>query len=242
MKISIFADCNNKEEFITNYLNNEIQIVDNNPDIVISLGGDGTLLEAIHHYGLKPKYLPINWGSLGFLTSFEKEEFDISKLDFNKICEYDVLVAIINNKDYFFVNECQIDSTHTTNKYQVTLDNEALDYQASGIEIVAPLGTTGCSRANGGAIIAPHKHLFSINPIMPVNNSVYKTLDNPIICDINDNVNITCNKENNIVIDGSLINTLDNLSIKLKYSEDKLKLINPKIDKYYHRIKEKILN
>lgn len=242
MRVSIFANQDNTHEFINNYLNNsDIELVSEHPDVVITLGGDGTLLEAIHTYGLTPSYLPINWGSLGFLTSYEKIEFNIKQVDFNNVSKFDVLTAVINNQEYFFINECQLFSTSTTKEYKVEIDGQQLDYQASGMEIVSSLGTTGCSRANRGAIIAPHKKLFTINPIMPVNNAIYKTLDNPIVCDQEDHVSIMIDRSNRIIIDGQEIAILDNLNISIKVNDEQLKLIDSKIDSYYQRINEKIL-
>ena len=76
MKINIISNPKkNSKEFedsLISKLDNRYQKDNKNPDMCISVGGDGTFLYMIHKYGFNPKikYAGFNLGTVGFLTSF----------------------------------------------------------------------------------------------------------------------------------------------------------------------------
>lgn len=239
MRILLYGDTQFCQGFSKKF--SQLNYVDHDPDIVISLGGDGTFLKAVHEYGLDTCYLPINCGTLGFFSSYDIDNFDIKNIDFNHISEYIIPEVNVNNNSFFFINEVRIINHLTTSNFTLKINNTDLDYRASGIEIVAPFGTTGCSRANMGPIIAPSKQLYSIKAILGVNNSKYKTLDNPIILDYSDDMKLLSDSKNNVTIDGIDYGVDDNIELSIKICDKKLKIIESNLNNYYKLIKEKII-
>ena len=87
-----------------------------NPELVISVGGDGTFLRAIQKYFLiKPLFANINFGNLGYLCEYtEKElkEFIVDLLDKNHAeKEITLLEAKYSDKTYYALNEFRIESS-----------------------------------------------------------------------------------------------------------------------------------
>ncbi len=238
MRILLYGKEEYKNQFL---LKNKISVVNDHPDVVITLGGDGTFLHAVHQYGLDPLYLPINCGKLGFLTSYEWEDFDYKHVNFNNICYITLPQIKYNNQEFFFLNEIRLSHLTNTTTYQLTINEETLTYYATGMELVAPLGTTGSSYANHGPIINPFKELYSIKAILGVNNKIYKTLVNPIICDYYDKVYLTINTPNSVTIDGILFGNVENISISISKAAQQLKVIDARFKKYYHLLQDKII-
>lgn len=238
MEIQVFG----KQEIIDEFLAKNPQLtVVNDANVVISLGGDGTFLHAIHHFGLDKYYLPINYGSLGFFTSFNHDDFELDDVDITNVCEFYLPVVCINDQCQFFVNEVRLTNPINTSSYTLTINNTELKYRASGMEIVAPFGTTGCSRANMGPIISPDKELYSIKAILPVNNKIYHTLENPIICDYQDQITLSSTTQNELVVDGIEYGLVDGVNLVISKSNQSLKIINSHLSEYYQVIKDLII-
>ena len=183
--LSIESDFN-IEEF-----ENHLTSPHNSPNIVIVLGGDGTVLKcanALERYDIPILSFNIG-GNLGFLThekdflfnkSFidilEKEEFIIdsrnrlrcqvwSYNDFNKeknmIHSYDAL------NDFYF--KSVEEDISPTNQIQIEIDNEKVnEYKGDGLIISTSTGSTAYSMAAGGPIIHPSIDALVINPICPM--------------------------------------------------------------------------
>ena len=221
------------------------EVVDDDFDIVIPLGGDGTFLSAINSCGLEKPFLPINAGTLGFMASYEAgdiyfDNIDLNQIDYNDITEFNLMNATINNKEFIVVNEVRITNREVTSKFKLTINHETLDVRASGLEIITAIGSTGWGRANGGAIINPGKELYQINSIFPLSNRLNRNLNGPIVLDYNDKVDLSCADCLDVVIDGTLIEVCNIESVDIKKSEKKLKIINSKMHNYYELLQKKI--
>lgn len=146
-----------------------------NCDVLIVLGGDGTMLVAARTVGDKgTPILGVNLGKLGFLaevsvTELRKSIDYIIRKDF-EIEERMVLQAYHENnkKKFYGLNDIVIDrgaykrvielQTFVNNQYLVT-------YSADGLIITTPTGSTAYSLAAGGPIVLPQNNVIMINPI-----------------------------------------------------------------------------
>ncbi|WP_025762548.1 NAD kinase [Dyadobacter tibetensis] len=167
------------------------------PRLVVSMGGDGTLLETISHIG--PKQIPtigINVGRLGFLATVPPERISdmITALEAGqfKIDERS-LVSVESNVDMFNglnfgLNDFTITKTDTSSMITVHtyLNEEFLNsYWADGLIVSTPTGSTGYSLSCGGPVLVPHSQSFIITPISPHNLNV-----RPLV--VEDNAVIRC--------------------------------------------------
>ena len=157
--------------------------VENCVDEVLSLGGDGTILDAVVMIKESEKpILGINFGRLGFLASLGKEQI-VATVDAIESGAYMIdkrsLIELQSNKPLFEDNIALNDMTIqrqnqssmiTVNAY---LNGELLNtYWADGLIIATPTGSTGYSLSCGGPIIYPTSDNFVITPVAPHNLNV----------------------------------------------------------------------
>ena len=153
----------------------------NIPDIVIVVGGDGTLLGAARLFaGTGIPVFGINKGRLGFLTEFMPEEalnylVQIIEGEY-QISERSMLEAIhIRNNEiinsFCFLNDAVIsrDSLSRLVKINLEIDSQFLSaYAGDGLIVSSPTGSTAYSLSAGGPIITPNiESIYIINPICP---------------------------------------------------------------------------
>ncbi|MDN5215753.1 NAD kinase [Fulvivirgaceae bacterium BMA12] len=153
-------------------------------DFMISLGGDGTLLEAVTHVGrLEIPVLGINMGRLGFLATTHQHSISsaIEALykNYYKIDQRS-LIHLIADKDIFDglnfgLNEMTILKKDTSSMIVVHayIDGEYLNsYWADGLIVSTPTGSTGYSLSCGGPLVLPQSNNFIITPVSPHNLNV----------------------------------------------------------------------
>ncbi len=154
------------------------------PDVVLTMGGDGTILHAITL--VKDSGIPIlgiNLGRLGFLASVEKK---IIKKALNQLFkkEYTIasrsLLGLTCNlpifEDFpFALNDFTLNKRDTSSMITIHtyIDGVLLNsYWADGIIISTPTGSTGYSLSCGGPIIFPDSTTLVITPVAPHNLNV----------------------------------------------------------------------
>jgi NAD+ kinase len=157
--------------------------LDSSFDMLISIGGDGTMLRAatlVRDSGIP--LLGVNAGRLGFLASVQKENIaNFLQLVIEK--KYTIsprsllsLQCIPENEDIqelnFALNEISVSRKDTTSMITIETDlnDEYLNsYWADGLIIATPTGSTGYSLSCGGPILTPDVSSFVITPIAPHN-------------------------------------------------------------------------
>ena len=165
----------------TFYLSDDLT---NDIEFVISLGGDGTLLDTV---GLvRDKGIPImgiNFGRLGFLASIGREQLaDAVKalkkqtyvIDKRTMIHLDASISMFGNVP-FALNEFSIHKRDTAPmiKIHTYLNGEFLNtYWADGLIVATPTGSTGYSLSCNGPIMFPESGSFLITPVAPHNLNV----------------------------------------------------------------------
>ncbi|HVY75568.1 MAG TPA: NAD kinase [Puia sp.] len=158
--------------------------LDESVDFLISLGGDGTLLDTVTL--VRDKNIPvigINFGRLGFLASIGKGELsEAVKALANRtfVTDQRSLIHLDANKPLFGevpygLNEFAIHKTDTSPmiKIHTYLNGEFLNtYWADGLIVATPTGSTGYSLSCGGPVVFPESGSFVINPVAPHNLNV----------------------------------------------------------------------
>jgi NAD+ kinase len=153
-------------------------------DFLISLGGDGTLLDTVTL--VRDKEIPIlgiNFGRLGFLASIGKEDFAsaVSSLVTRSfLADKRTLLHISSSASLFgdtpyALNEFAIHKTDTSPmiKIHTYLNGEFLNtYWADGLIVATPTGSTGYSLSCNGPIVFPESRSFVITPVAPHNLNV----------------------------------------------------------------------
>jgi NAD+ kinase len=151
--------------------------------LVVSMGGDGTLLETISHVGNRQiPAIGINVGRLGFLATVSPERISdmITALDNGQFRIDERTLVAIDNVDLFDgmnfgLNDFTITKTDSSSMITVHtyLNDEFLNsYWADGLIISTPTGSTGYSLSCGGPVLVPHSQNFIVTPISPHNLNV----------------------------------------------------------------------
>lgn len=147
-----------------------------NADILISLGGDGVLLDAIPLVrNTKIPILGINLGRLGFLTGAKKEEIDeVIDVLINKDYELDqrIVLQCLNIQDqnikHFALNDIVIfkkDAFSLLTIHVEVNEKKLNSYYGDGLIFASPTGSTAYSLSCGGPILLPEADSILITPI-----------------------------------------------------------------------------
>ncbi|MFT8361823.1 MAG: NAD kinase [Sporolactobacillus sp.] len=165
------------------------------PDLVISVGGDGTLLQAFHRYIDRladTAFVGVHTGHLGFYADWTAQELPllidaISKKHYTAVA-YPLLRVKVRqqggerSKDYLALNECTIRHTNGLLVADVYFRNELFEsFRGDGLCFSTPTGSTAYNRGLAGAIVHPSLETIQLTEIASINNRVYRTLGSPII-------------------------------------------------------------
>jgi len=158
--------------------------LDSSIDFLISLGGDGTILDAVTL--VRNKNIPIlgiNFGRLGFLAGISKEDLTIAVdslvgstyvVDKRTLIHLDADIPLFDETP-FGLNEFAIHKRDTSPmiKIHTYLNGEFLNsYWADGLIVATPTGSTGYNMSCGGPIVFPDSASFVITPVAPHNLNV----------------------------------------------------------------------
>ena len=163
---------------------NSADDLNNNIDFMISLGGDGTLLDTVTF--IQDKGIPvlgINYGRLGFLATLGKEDLNSAikalvdrtyVLDKRTLIHLDADLPLFGNAPYA-LNEFVLHKKDTSSmiKIHTYLNGEFLNtYWADGLIVATPTGSTGYSLSCNGPVVFPESGNFVITPVAPHNLNI----------------------------------------------------------------------
>jgi len=227
--------------------------LDTSFDIMISIGGDGTILRAatlVRDSGIP--ILGINAGRLGFLAMVQKDEIaEFLQLIIEK--KYTIsersLISLTGTPEIpeisdinFAMNEISVSRKDTTSMITIEtyLNDEFLNsYWADGLIISTPTGSTGYSLSCGGPILTPSVSSLVITPIAPHNLNARPLVipDDTII-----KLKITGREEHYLVSLDSRIATVKNESIlTIKKTPFKIKMVEIHEETFLKTLRKKLL-
>ena len=148
----------------------------NKADVIVALGGDGTILSALHKSMKFPKPIfGINRGEYGFLTNIHKNIDLIKRLEKAKKTEMHVLKMLATKRngkkiEVMAINEVALlrNSRHAA-KIRVQVDNivRIKELVCDGILLATPAGSTAYNLSARGQIIPMKSNLLALTPISP---------------------------------------------------------------------------
>ena len=261
-KIKLFVNDNEKSRIVAKDLELELlkynfELVDNDYDLAISVGGDGSFLRMVkdNKFNEDIFYIGVNSGTLGFL-----QEIDIKDtIDFvRRLNSGEYKIENINIQESKVITEDEIHSFDSLNeivvrnrdfnvlRVPVYVDDELLEnFSGDGVLISTSTGTTAYNLSFSGSIVYNTLKTLTITPIAPLNNKVYKTLINSVIVPGDKVITLIFNKEYKdlfIQIDG--VNKLfDNvIKVETKIGEKNIKCLRMNDFHFIKVINNKILS
>ena len=223
-------------------------------DLIIVLGGDGTLLNVAritHPHGVP--ILGVNLGSLGFLTETTQEdlyptlqsvlngecEIEHRMLlnaslwrNESKLCDFNVLNDIVINKGAL---------AQIVNLTVLVNDQPMTSYRADGLIIATPTGSTAYSLSAGGPIIHPSMHALVLCPICP-----FALTNRPIVVPDTSRIKVKLSKRHEdedvrITLDGKLGYAMESGDIlKAEKALVSVKLVQAPGKNYYQTLRKKL--
>jgi NAD+ kinase len=223
-------------------------------EILVVLGGDGTLLGAARHIADAHTNAPIfgvNLGSLGFMTEVAIDElYDTleqaiaGKLEIEERIR--LSVSVMRNgrsvAHYRVLNDAVINKGALARMMELTVSvNDSLltALRADGLIVATPTGSTAYSLAAGGPIIHPTVHCLLVTPICPhtLSNRPIALPDNVVVA-----VRLTSKSEEvTLTLDGQIGFPLElHDAVEIKKSPYKMKFIKHPTRSYYEILKTKL--
>lgn len=220
-------------------------------DFAISMGGDGTFLKTASRVGRKGiPILGVNMGRLGFLADVSPEEIErcleaLHQDDYT-VENRAVIQAEADGKPLgecsFALNDVAILKRDMASmiSIRVNIDGQYLNtYQADGLIISTPTGSTAYSLSNGGPIIVPGTKVLSITPVASHSLNI-----RPIV--VPDSVEMTLDVESRnhnflIAIDGRSEKCKEGTKITLRRSPYYIKVVKRTDHRYFNTLREKMM-
>ena len=199
MKVGLYGNQTEKTKAVMNAFDRLCQEGcferdDKCPDVVITVGGDGTLLGAFHHYRNQLdsiRFVAIHTGHLGFYTDWRNYEVDqlieSLKQDKGEHVRYPLLDVNVKFKNgdiirYAALNEATLRKVNGTLLCEVYINGELFEnFRGDGLCVATPTGSTGLSKSLGGAVVHPRAEVMQMTEMASINNRVYRTLSSPMI-------------------------------------------------------------
>lgn len=163
------------------------------PELIVTIGGDGTFLRAIHTYMHRideVAFVGIHTGTLGFFTNYKDDELDVFFEDLHSQCltlhPLPLLGVEVNyqGEKYHFnaINEIRVENVIRTQLLKITIDGKFLEtYRGTGFCISTQAGSTAYNRSLGGAILHEGLDLLQLTEITGIHHHAYRSLGSPLI-------------------------------------------------------------
>lgn len=226
----------------------------NSFNFFISIGGDGTILRALHFIrNLNIPIIGINTGRLGFLATVQKDNIESSLESIinneHTISERSLLMLETSsnvekelNGFVYALNEIAVSRKNTTSMITVKtyLNNQHLtSYWADGLIVATPTGSTGYSLSCGGPVIAPSANSLVLTPIAPHNLNA-----RPLVIPENTTITLQVSGREDfhlVSLDSRILTVKNETKITIKKAPFTIKMIEPKDESFLKTLRNKLL-
>ena len=259
-RIRLFPNSDEKSKRVANLLKEELlknhfELVKDEYELAISIGGDGSFLRMIkqNNFNNQIYYIGVNSGTLGFLQEIDIQNTSdfIEKLNNNdfKIEELSIETTkvVTDKKTYKYnsLNEVVLrKSDFALLKTPLYIDNELLEnFAGDGLLFSTSTGSTAYNMSFGGSIIYNTLKTLIITPIAPLNNRAYRTLTSSLV--IPEDKKIVLDFPNRedlfLMVDGKNIFINNVLKVESKIDKKKIKCLRMHEFHFIKVINSKIL-
>ena len=220
-------------------------------DYVISMGGDGTFLKAASKVGAKgTPIIGINMGRLGFLADVLPSEIETAldslyagecQIEEHAVIQVEARGGILAGNP-FALNDIAVLKRDDASMISIRthVDGEFLvTYQADGLIVTTPTGSTAYNLSNGGPIIIPQSGSLCLTPVAPHSLNI-----RPIV--INDTAEIQLDIESRshnylVAIDGRSERMTEEISLVIRKAAHSIKIVKQRNQRYFSTLREKLM-
>lgn len=243
MRITIAHNANPETLKVVAHLKNVLESKDGvvfdakYPDVVITVGGDGTLISAFHRYESQIssiRFIGIHTGHLGFYTDWRGPEVDkmIDALFLREpesakypLLEAELVTEFGEKKYYLALNESAVKRISHTLEASVYIDGKFFEsFRGDGLCVSTPTGSTGYNKSLGGAVIHPRLKALQMAEIASLNNRVFRSLSSPIVIAPEQWITIVPNSDHFVMtVDGKRIDVHNAKQINYRISNKEIR-------------------
>ncbi len=225
-----------------------------NADVVLVVGGDGTIMHAAKQAAAYQKpVLGINAGRLGFLAGLEPEELHLLKnlVNGNYEIEKRMLLELTYEKNgervtQYALNEVAVTRNGPARMMDISLTDTAyggsFSYRADGLILATPTGSTAYSLSAGGPVLDPSIQGLIVTPLCPFSLQARSLIFSPThtlqvkaVCDGEGSIYACLDGEEPIDVTDTVLNVA-------KAENKQVQLIRMKQESFFHTYKNKIMD
>lgn len=257
MKFAVFPNQNSHTVLLAREIMAQLKALgaviteDDDYDMAIAVGGDGTTLSVAKKASVRGKStLGINAGRLGFMSGLEKHELPLLRHIVNG--EYQVeermmlRAEILAGETCLASVDCLNDAVITRGDVARLIEvnvkcegREVTHMRADGMIVSTPTGSTAYSMAAGGPVVSPDNSCFVVTPICP-----HSLVNRSIVFSSDKELELTVSSDSNAFLspDGESSYPIDSgKRILISKSPNTAKLVKVKPDNFYEILNKKIL-
>ncbi|OIJ10926.1 NAD kinase [Anaerobacillus arseniciselenatis] len=224
-------------------------------NIIISIGGDGTFLQALRKTEFQEDclYLGINTGDhIGFYTDFTLNDIDsivaAMKNEQVEVRKNNLIEVSVNGeKPFYCFNECSIRSNVIrTFVIDVYIDDMHFEtFRGDGLIASTPTGSTAYNKSLGGAVVDPRLKAIQLTEISSLNNNEYRTLGAPLILSGDSTLTLKVVQDGNdhpiIGADNEALSIRHCHDIKVNIADKQVKMLKLKDNSFFQRVQKTFL-
>ena len=260
-KVKLFPNNNKHSLAVSKLLRNKLvkngyQVVENDYDLAIAIGGDGSFLRMVKENNFNDNiyYIGVNTGTLGFLQEIQPAEIDLFldkiKNELYKIERVGIqetnIISEKEEKTVYSLNEIAIrDESFNVVKLNVYVNNSLLGlYTGDGLLVATSIGSTAYNVSLNGSIVYGDLHTLQVTPIAPLKNKEYRNLENSIVIPEKKIIKIVpldVNRNLMMLVDGEKLELSRVEEIKTSVSKKKINCLRMNDYDYTNIIHDKLL-
>lgn len=230
---------------------------DENADLLVCIGGDGTFLEAIHRFDFPSMpIIGINTGHLGFFQEIMPSMLDDFIFNYSQgkyqLQPLSTVKVTVHTKDgvheHVGLNEVLVtgDSTRSIH-LNISIGGSFIErFSGDGILIATPAGSTAYNYSLGGSIVDPRLKILQVTPIAPMNTTAYRSFTSSILLPSDLSLGIVPDHADDpcklcIVYDGVSCEYTDIEEIEVSFSDIEVNLLRFENYDFWTKVKSKFL-
>lgn len=225
---------------------------ENDPDLVVSVGGDGTMLHSVHRYIDRldrTSFIGIHSGTLGFLTDYQKDEYqelvdDIRQENYQKSYRR-LLKVVTQDRSYLALNEVRIENNRRSQVIDVYINDDLFEtFRGNGLCVSTASGSTAYNKSLGGAVINSEAGLMQLSEIAGIHHNAYRSLGSSLILDWTQTISLESQNYQGAIlgIDQFVIDLKDKDRICIGIAEEKACFLQYRRVPFTQRLKRAYLS
>ncbi|WP_163150701.1 NAD kinase [Anoxybacillus sp. MB8] len=235
----------------------EFQVVDEakHANIIVSVGGDGTFLQAVRKTGFREDCLYAGISTLGSLSMYcdfhihdTEKMIEAMTTEQIEVRKYPTIHVTVNDSTSFYcLNECTIRSSIIkTFVMDVFIDNLHFEtFRGDGMIIATPTGSTAYNKSVNGAVVDPMLPCFQVSELASLNNNRYRTLGSSFILSGNRKLTLKVVQDGNdypiIGMDNEALSIQHVEKIDIALSGKVIKTVKLKDNSFWEKVKRTFL-